>query len=603
MSVIFRLFVSLFALYLLSACSNSDGVLFADNGDGQPGGNNATPTSSDAGTGPIVRAEPDPDCQSRVGEIYDVVIPSPVGADINATVFEPTNFDCNSRYPLVLFASGFGGFRQTSLAPASDPQSIAFTAIISPQRLLANGYGVLTFDHTGHNGAPGFIRVMDPDYEGQNVITLVDWAEENLPWLAYGESADGTDPDNLILGAVGASYGGGFQHMLLGTDPRKRLDAIVPQLTWHDLPDALAPGGAIKDGWVSGLADGQTTFDPYLEDQLIRIFEENRVNQEIRDILGYHSISYFCNGLPIATNGGAGTSPGYAPVAPPQVNALYVQSSRDILFDLNDAWNNYQCLKAQGGDVRLFTMQAGHNTLGTTGTVGLSGLPDDPGAVYQPDPAAVNIQCGTVPVADAQIAFFDEHLKGIEGASDAFLDRENPLCLSLSAGDAIHQADLLIGGDEFPITENNIVTVGQDDSQTETTVLLTQVLEGAVLAGIPQLSVTLSDADNPGFTDPDDNTIIFAAIGHRRAVGPGMGVWDIVDNQIQPLRGLGTFDIDLVGVLERLRPGDEIGLMLMGSNENQFERTGVRPEFPFVNRVKVEGVVRVPLLGNLPPVP
>lgn len=595
-----RLLILISMGMFLVACGGS-GEFLALNTDPAEGGGSTTPTRSDAGTQPLTRAEPDPDCQNRVGEIYDVVIPSPIGADINATVFEPATFDCNERYPLVLFASGFYGFRQTSLAPASDPQSIAFTAIISPQRLVAMGYGILTFDHTGHNGAPGLVRVMDPNYEGQNVITLVDWAEENLPWLAYGPSADGSDPDNLILGAVGASYGGGFQHMLLASDPRKRLDAIVPQLTWHDLPSALAPGGAIKDGWVRGLANGVTNFDPYLEDQLERIFAENRVNPGIVDMLGYHSMSYFCEGQPVATNGGPGTRPGYDPVAPPMVNALYVQSTRDILFDLNDAWNNYQCLKAQGGDVRLFTMQGGHNTLGTTGTVGVSNLPDDPGAIYQPDPASVNILCGAVPVADAQIAFFEEHLKGIEGATDTLLDRENPLCLSLSAGDAIHQADLLIGGTEFSVAENNIVTVGQDDSQSDTTVLLTQVLEGDVLAGIPQLSVTLTDADDPGNTDPDDNTIIFVAIGQRRAVGPGMGVWDIVDNQIQPLRGLGTFDIDLVGVLERLRPGDEIGLMLLGANENQFESTGSKAEFPFVSRVKVEGVVRVPLVGNIPP--
>lgn len=47
------------------------------------------------------------------------------------------------------------------------------------------------------------------------------------------------------------------------------------------------------------------------------------------------------------------------PVLPPAADVLLTQGVRDTLFNYNDGYNNYQCMKSLGGDVRLFTHQSG----------------------------------------------------------------------------------------------------------------------------------------------------------------------------------------------------------------------------------------------------
>ena len=74
---------------------------------------------------------------------------------------------------------------------------------------------------------------MDPDYEGKNVLAVLDWAEAKLDWLKYAPS--GNDPHNLVLGSIGGSYGGMYQYMLHNIDPKHRLDAMVAWVAPNDL--------------------------------------------------------------------------------------------------------------------------------------------------------------------------------------------------------------------------------------------------------------------------------------------------------------------------------------------------------------------------------
>jgi len=568
--------------------------------------NNSNPaTSSGVLNVPPVMADgqgrPGPTSGNRSGTIYNVTIPSPLASDqtIGATVFEPTQMTAGETYPLVLYAAGFGDSRETGLVPMA-AQAVAFKTLVDVQQLINNGYGVLTFDHVGHGDTGGKIRVMDPDFEGANVIRVVDWAEANLDWLAYGPNFDGSEQNNLMLGSVGASYGGGYQLMLHAIDPKQRLDAMVPQLTWNDLRYSLAPNNVIKDGWVKTLADGKDDqFDPFFLEQLDRLFIENQTNPEILDTLRYHGIGYFCDGDSVNTN--AGSPPLRSSSTPLPVHALFVQSARDILFNLNEAVNSYNCYKNLGGDVRLYTVQIGHNTIGTLGAIGLSPAPSDPGAVNQTtDPTSLSATCANEGIVASTLSFFDEYLKGNAGASTV----SNPICLDLSATDSILADTIQRGGTRYTISndnDRNLITIGQDDSANTTVSLFTvPALDVAdVLAGIPTANITLTDEDNPNNND-HVNTIVFVGIGHKRAVGVGMGMWDLVDNQLTPLRGLGNHQVDLTGILERVNAGDEVGLMLFGKNDNQYATTGSRPENPAAARVRVTGTVEIPQLGNVP---
>jgi len=608
--------IMLCAGLLLAACGSSSPV---GNGQTYPDtviGANQTLTPDGQGKA----------CQSGLGRTYNVSIPSPLGNGevIGATVFEPAVMDCTKKYPLILWQSGWATPRPQGLIPL-DPnpvdtvETLIYELVAPLDSLVAANYGVISYDPRGTGTSTGLVRVMDPDYEGANVVRLVDWAEVNLDWLAYGPSVDGSDPHNLMLGSIGPSYGGGYQNMLLAIDPKKRLDAIVPVVTWHDLRYSLAKDNVIKETWLDALYTQfpQDKYDPWAYGAVQQALADNLPTSDILQFLDYHSLAYFTDGqantndssaapqllaplIDVTTDGGPGTAPRLAPTFPPEVNALYIQSPRDTLFNFNEGTANYEALKNNGADVRLFTEQAGHNTIATISDTGLTNAgPKDPYVIYQPDPLSISTLCGGVTINDAVVAFFDEHLKGMTGRVNQVLGT-NPVCLSLTALDSVSATAVQHGGTAFSIAASatgNAVTVGTDDDQTTTIPLLTVSGSSDVLAGIPTADITVTDTDNPADSDTT-NTIIYVGIGQKHALGlPG---WDLVDNQLTPLRGLGQHTLDLSGVATRLQPGDQLGLMLFGANTNQYPTAGLKTNPAGAKHVSIQGTVQMPLLGNLP---
>ncbi len=577
---------------LLAACGSSS----TPNGQGYIG------TVIGAGQTLVPDGQGKP-CQAGLGRVYNVAIPSPLGngETIGATVFEPATMDCSKKYPLILWQNGFGTPRPQLLIPLN-PETLVYQLLAPLAPLVNAGYGVISFDPRGIGTSGGKIRVQDPDYEGANVVRLVDWAEANLDWLAYGPSVDGSDPHNLMLGAIGPSYGGGFQNMLLAIDAKKRLDAIVPVVTWNDLRYSLAKNGVVKEEWLQSLYGNvkPEQFDPWLQQQIPMAFANDLPSADLLDFLDYHSLAYFTGGQGVATDGGPGTAPRLAPLPPPAVNALYIQSPRDTLFNLNEATANYEALKDNGADVRLFTEQAGHNTLALLSDTGLLNAgPKDPYVIYQPDPTSLGTTCGGVQLTNAVLAFFNEHLKGVTGSVDQVLGT-HPVCLSLTALDSVAADAVQHGGTSFSIAadaKGNTVTIGQDDDQTTTVLLQTVTGTSNVLAGIPVLDVTLSDADNPSDNDTQ-NTIVYVGIGQKHL--NGTTPWDLVDNQLTPLRGLGHHRLEISGVATRLQVGDQLGLMLFGANANQYPTTGLTTPPASAKHVSIQGSVQMPLLGDLP---
>src|SRR6185295_8341085 len=123
----------------------------------------------------------------------------------------PTQVMTGTRYPLILEGHGYGGNRVS----ASERPATGDTSLFG--RLLDGGYAVISIDQRGHGDSGGQIRILDPDFEGKDMIQMLDWAEANLPYLAYRNA-------NLLLGAIGGSYGGGYQHTIYAHDPQHRLD-------------------------------------------------------------------------------------------------------------------------------------------------------------------------------------------------------------------------------------------------------------------------------------------------------------------------------------------------------------------------------------------
>src|SRR3712207_7468628 len=60
------------------------------------------------------------------------------------------------------------------------------------------------------------------------------------------------------MGAIGGSYGGGYQFLaafeLLRIKGKPVFDALAPEITWNDLHDSLAPHDVVRTEWALALS-------------------------------------------------------------------------------------------------------------------------------------------------------------------------------------------------------------------------------------------------------------------------------------------------------------------------------------------------------------
>ncbi|MEV0620739.1 alpha/beta fold hydrolase [Nonomuraea sp. NPDC050404] len=138
--------------------------------------------------------------------------------ELDTTFFPPPG---GGKAPAVLLAHGFGGSKQSMRDQAV--------------RLAEQGYAVLTWSARGFGRSTGQIALNSPDYEVKDVKQLIDWLAKR-PEVQLDAS---NDPR---VGMAGGSYGGAIALMTAAHD--QRVDAIVPQITWSDLADALFPNAA-----------------------------------------------------------------------------------------------------------------------------------------------------------------------------------------------------------------------------------------------------------------------------------------------------------------------------------------------------------------------
>jgi ABC-2 type transport system ATP-binding protein len=485
----------------------------------------------------------------RDGVSTDVVIASDVdGADIAFTVHEPTQVFEGRKVPLILEGHGYGGSRVTAASRPAAGGAGTFA------RLLDAGYGVISIDQRGHGDSGGRIRILDPNFEGKDLVQIVDWAEANLSWLAYRGG-------NVLLGATGGSYGGGFQHILYAHDPQRRLDAIAPEITWHDLRDALFSNEVFKSFWAVALsAAGSATpggQDPEINAGLIEGITMNSLTQQRQDLLKASSLIAQCE---------AGT------LYP--IDALYWQSTSDTLFNLNEAVHNAACVSALGGDVRLLTKNGGHDSL----FPGIGGL-------------NTGEQCGPLQKTQSIVDWYDEKLRGMSGKA-AYIPRQ---CFHMdtTAADGVVTDGVPVGGQPFVVPSTPILA--QDASpQVQSILLTTAGAGGAVVAGIPTIQLTITDPTMLSLGDP----IVFVGLARR----PAGGLLDTLlqANQVQPFRGYGAFDGELVGATARLAEGEQLRLLIHASFVPRYVGSGT----DVAALVNVAATVNVPVLpGNLPAPP
>ncbi|MDO9497819.1 MAG: CocE/NonD family hydrolase, partial [Nocardioides sp.] len=153
------------------------------------------------------------------------------------TVFRPAGATAERRVPMVMHSHGWGGSRTTNPADFTE--------------LTRAGYGVLSFDQRGWGESGGKAHVENPAYEGRDVRALVAMISR-MRWVVQDAKGDPR------LGAIGGSYGGGYQFVGAFEELRIKgkpvFDALAPEITWHDLSQSLAPEGVVRTEWALGLS-------------------------------------------------------------------------------------------------------------------------------------------------------------------------------------------------------------------------------------------------------------------------------------------------------------------------------------------------------------
>jgi ABC-2 type transport system ATP-binding protein len=147
---------------------------------------------------------------------------------LDTTLYLPKRASARHPVPAVLLAHGFGGTKQSVRTDAED--------------LADRGYAVLTWTAQGFGRSTGQIHLDSPDWEVADAQRLLDW-------LAARPEVRRDGPGDPRVAAVGGSYGGALALLLAGYD--RRVDAIVPMITWNDLARAFLPestGAAPADG-------------------------------------------------------------------------------------------------------------------------------------------------------------------------------------------------------------------------------------------------------------------------------------------------------------------------------------------------------------------
>jgi len=493
--------------------------------------------------------------------IYNVTIASPApeartGASstaVPATVFVPAHRR-GETYPLILHSHGWGQSRVTGEQEDTTPDSapLAYFTRLDAQvtRFLRAGYAVISFDQRGHGDSTAEAYVMHPDYETRDAIAVVDWAEANLD-LARDERGDPR------VGAIGGSYGGGFQHNLVQLDPR--IDTIIPGATWSDAGEAIFPNGVVKKTWLQLLCTiSQTVIvsDPVAAMCQDALYDPSTTRVEQ---IAPEGVELLVNNAWIAC-GQPRRFRGH-PCRGEPLDVLLVQGQRDVVFNVSQAVRAYDFYSARGGDVRLMTMQAGH-------IVPAMQAPDGPA------------RCGGWDVFDLYQRWMDAKLRGT-----GLLDDVPRVCLSLddNAGAVL---------DEVPRGGAFHVTIPPDAAVTAS-------IAGSAFVPMDAGAITESGLVLAGMPigeglDVTGTAFIGVAVARNGTVPTAP-----LDEQVTPLRGDRSphARVELITVAEQLEVGDVPGILIL-SDHPQYGGNGPSPASSTYagNLTTVSGTFTLPIV-------
>jgi ABC-2 type transport system ATP-binding protein len=321
------------------------------------------------------------------------------------TIFKPAGADKGHRVPVLMHSHGWGGSRTT------DPASF--------QRFLDAGYGVISFDQRGFGESGGQAYVENPDVEGHDVRGLVDVLSK-LRWVEQ----DG--PGDPHMGAIGGSYGGGYQFLTafeeLRTTGKPVLDAMAPEITWNDLSRSLAPEGVVRDEWALALSAAAVPSDA-LPHNIYAALVEGAATGTWPDgsIPGTENLNAFFekNGPKWHVDHGRKLD----------IPVLFGQGTTDGLFNLEQGLTNWRtAITDRARSQSIFVGYNGGHVLPSVYPQGVS---------VTSDPCSKELAGGNFQALS--IKFFDETLKGIDtglgGWGQLHIATPDSTCTTISSPD------------------------------------------------------------------------------------------------------------------------------------------------------------------------
>lgn len=282
-----------------------------------------------------------------------------------ADLYKPDGVGPLHKAPAVLTTHGFGGSKDDGNQTATG------------KGFVKEGYVVLSYSGLGFGGSGCKIHLDDPDWDGKAGKQLVSvlagsktFTDEDTGETGRVRYVVEESPGDPRVGMIGGSYGGQVQYAVAMQD--KRVDALIPLITWNDLSYSLAPNntslgrgvtyrtpGVHKRQWTAlffglGIVDGidDAHVDParnvgcpnFADDvcpAAAQLFAQGYPDPATLRLARHASVSTYASRVTAPT--------------------LIVQGQADTLFNLQEAVATFRALREQGTEARMVWQSWGHS--------------------------------------------------------------------------------------------------------------------------------------------------------------------------------------------------------------------------------------------------